>query len=260
MFTRAFTSLFVVLISSGSAFARSPIVVSDIDDTVRITNVLDFDEATRNLVLSRRVFPGMAKLYSFMARETGSLVFLSGTPKFLEPIVEDVLRENGFPPARLYLWDLLPRPRTLGDFKRERLEDLDRASPERTLLLVGDDAQKDPEIFSRFSLENPGSVQSIYIHRIVGRVAPSGVKTYHTAFEIALREFSEGRISESEAREVGIEVLTSDSQLVFPDFAECPREVVYPTSSVIQSSSSLQSLIHMSRKHWSRFCADRHKE
>src|SRR5689334_16285976 len=78
-------------------------LISDIDDTAKITNVLDRKESAWNALFSEATFSGMETLYRWMARESGvpsgsriaPLVFLSGSPTVLRNHLERTFKEAG---------------------------------------------------------------------------------------------------------------------------------------------------------------------
>lgn len=259
MVKKIFLLIFLALSAHPSlpAFASGPasLIISDVDDTVKLSNVPNTGDSVLR-VFGEEVFPGMKTLYSVMAWERDSLVFLSGGPTFLEHHVREVLDENGFSGYQLLLRDIFVSGGAWSH-KTARLRELSAASPARPFILIGDDGEKDPEIFSAFSAAQPGKVHAIYIHRVRGRKISAGEIGYHTAFEIALSEVKAGRMTTVEAAEVGRTVLSADPELVFPEFAECPSEIIYPMSPEIRRSVVLLDLIANNRSRWASYCAER---
>jgi hypothetical protein len=90
-------------------------------------------------------------------------------------------------------------------------------------LLVGDDTEMDPEVYSEFAAPRPNQVLAIYIHRITGRPVPAGSFEFVTAYDIALHEYEARRLSEEQAAIVGNVVLASRYSSFLPDFQACPN-------------------------------------
>ena len=247
----------LILSSLAHASDRSPLIISDVDDTVKIANVPHTIPAIANGLFSKRIFPGMSVLYGIIAREPESMIFLSGGPTLLEHHVREELDEGGFPQYRLFLRNVFKKGNNASVHKRARLEELNWEMPETPFILIGDDGEKDPEILSGFATAHPGKVPAIYIHRIRARLIPPGITPFNTAFEIALNEFKAGRMTVGEAAEVGKIVLGAKGKRVFPKFVECPKTISYPTSSEIEHSVILQYLIAKNRARWSAYCASR---
>jgi phosphatidate phosphatase APP1 len=256
MIARIFTTFLLFSLSAGAA-DRAPLLVSDVDDTVKIADVPHKGPAIVNGLFGEGIFGGMAPLYTVMAKEPDSLIFLSGGPTLLYGHAKDELTDVDFPPFQLILRDVFKKGNSVPVHKRARLEELLAANPDRTFILVGDDGQADPETLSGFADAHPGKVLAVYIHRILARKVPASVTTYNTAFELALHEFAAGRITEADAAEVGHAVLATKAKRIFPDFVECPRTIAYPTSSEIEASSELKALIVENQTQWSSLCAGR---
>jgi len=184
--------------------APSVLLISDVDDTVKITHVTRrFRAAVRGLV-RRSVYGGMAVLYREMNPE---LVFLSASPLFLEGRVRRTLVERGgFPTASIVLRDWWSE-RDVAAFKQAQIDRFCRASS-LPVVLVGDDTERDPEVFlAAASRQELGRVVAIYIRQNTGRPLPAGVVPFRTAFDIALREQLAGRLSVASAVRVGETVL-----------------------------------------------------
>src|SRR5262249_24774087 len=80
-------------------------VISDIDDTIKITNVRDRAATLRNTFLEPfPPVPGMVELYQNWARQ-GSVNFfyVSASPWQLFLPLRDFIRSNGFPAGAFYL-------------------------------------------------------------------------------------------------------------------------------------------------------------
>src|SRR4051812_36926297 len=77
-------------------------IISDIDDTVKLTNVLDHDTLLQNAALGRGIFLGMPELYQALQESSralggeGRLTFLSGAPRALENPVRYLFEAHHF--------------------------------------------------------------------------------------------------------------------------------------------------------------------
>jgi len=153
------------------------LVVSDLDDTLVVTNVasrrrtlaatfLD-DETTQPPV------PGMAAFLRCLREGKASpppLAIVSGSPVQLGPRIEAFVARNGFPPAALYLRNL--GRKTLSGYKEPVLATL-RARFAQPLVLVGDSGEKDPEVYRAVAAAEPGRVLRIYVRRAPGMPVPA---------------------------------------------------------------------------------------
>src|SRR4051794_21515389 len=82
------------------AAADSFILVSDVDDTVKVTNVQNLHAAAKHAVASDLVFAGMPELYrELLGKDSPAerLEFLSGSPGILSHKVTELLDNSDFP-------------------------------------------------------------------------------------------------------------------------------------------------------------------
>ena len=153
-------------------------IVSDIDDTVMVTWAPRLLLAIWNtLVLhenARRPVPGMAQLYRrLLDEQPGSpLLYLSTGAWNAAPALGRFLRRHGFPAGPLLLTDWGPTAtgwfRRGAQHKREELSRLTREFPDIRWLLIGDDGQRDPEVYAELAESRPDRVRAVAIRRLSG--------------------------------------------------------------------------------------------
>jgi hypothetical protein len=180
------------------------LLISDVDDTVKITHVTRRLRAAVRGLVRRSVYGGMAVLYREM---NPALVFISASPLFLEGRLRRTLvQRGGFPAARFVLRDWWSE-RDVAAFKQAHIEASCRTC-NLPVVLVGDDTERDPEVFlNAASRQTGGRVVAIYIRQNLGRPLPGGVIPFRSAFDIALKEHLEGRLSVPSSLRVGKAVL-----------------------------------------------------
>ncbi|MFZ5445418.1 MAG: phosphatidate phosphatase App1 family protein [Myxococcota bacterium] len=147
-------------------------VVSDFDDTLAVTNVIQTKGLVKAALLQdekdQPVVEGMAAFYGCLeadkvARPAFALV--SGSPVQYVHRVRDFLTAHRFPPFGIYLRDL--GPGTLSDYKQPVIRALLDGVP-NAVVLVGDSGEHDPEVYAQLRAEYPTRVKAIYI-RNAGR-------------------------------------------------------------------------------------------
>lgn len=154
----------VHVLPPGAAF----LLVSDLDDTVAVTNVASARRTLATTFLedaeTQPAVPGMAGLYRCLVEASGAGAFavVSGTPVQLAPRVVRFLGKNGFPPAAPYLRNL--GPRTRHGYKEPVLARLAERFP-LPLVLVGDSGERDPEVYGALRDARPERVRAIYVRR-----------------------------------------------------------------------------------------------
>ena len=151
-------------------------VVSDIDDTIKDSRVLDRSELLANTFLRPyRPLAGMAELYRRWASNGASVHYVSASPWQLYPALFDFLDAEGFPSGSVHLrslrlkgrsaLDLLAAP---ADFKSPVIEGLMRSYPDRRFVLVGDTGEQDPSIYAGLARRFPQQVARILLRQVEG--------------------------------------------------------------------------------------------
>lgn len=164
-------------------------VISDIDDTIKITEVMDRNATLRNTFL--RPFepvPGMAEAYQHWAQTPEMhFCFVSASPWQLYAPLADFVRVSGFPDGAFVLKEIRVKDKSLfnlfGDpetYKRGAIEPLFERFPQRRFVLVGDSGERDSEIYGTLARRFPEQVTRIYIRDVTGESADA--ERYRRAF------------------------------------------------------------------------------
>jgi phosphatidate phosphatase APP1 len=162
-------------------------VVSDMDDTIKVTDVLNKAEARANtFVRPFRAVPGMAELYRGWASDRPGAVhfhLVSAGPWQFHALLRAFTEaeEAGFPP---FTWDMRcldvtdPRvlvdelikadPDRLQDFKLARIRALIERFPQRRFVLVGDSGERDPEVYAAVLAAFPTRVEAVFVRNVTG--------------------------------------------------------------------------------------------
>lgn len=150
------------------------VVLSDFDDTLAITNVVDAPKLVQAALLqdeaTQPVVPGMADFYRCLRADKPAppgFALVSGSPLQYTTRVARFLGAHGFPFFGLYLRDL--GPDTLHGYKQPILRALLQQLP-NDVVLVGDSGEHDPEVYAEIRREAGPRVRAIYI-RNAGRAA-----------------------------------------------------------------------------------------
>lgn len=151
-------------------------IISDIDDTVIRTMLPRPLIAAWNTFVrhetARHVIPGMARMYrTMLGQRPGAPMFYLSTGAWnTAPTLTRFLRRHGYPPGPLLLTDWGPTNtgwfRSGQQHKQVTLHRLVREFPQLQWLLVGDDGQHDPKIYSDFAMDRPEAVDAIAIREL----------------------------------------------------------------------------------------------
>lgn len=199
-------------------------IVSDLDDTLQITDVADPKEAFLRTLVRRRGFAGMSQLFRAWA-DSGSnrFVLLSGSPNWVIAGTRNFLERENFPSMQIIQRAIL-KERDLVEFKLDNLKSIHRQNPHSRFLLIGDDTQADPEVFLRFQAETGAQVLRIYIRQVRGRVLPNEVIPFTDASEIASLEagdFGQNRLTVAQVQSVYEATSVAKRTHLVPRFVNC---------------------------------------
>jgi phosphatidate phosphatase APP1 len=151
-------------------------LVSDIDDTAVITALpRPFVAAWNTFAVhehARRPVPGMAEFYqAWLAQHPGAPTFYLSTGAWnTHALLARFLTAHGYPAGPLLLTDWGPTNtgffRSGPEHKRTELRRLALDFPHIQWLLVGDDGQHDPLVYTQFASEHPDNVDAIGIREL----------------------------------------------------------------------------------------------
>ena len=152
-------------------------VISDIDDTVKVTNVADKKELLRNTLLREfAAVPGIAEIYRRWERLGTAFHYVSASPWQLSKCLCGFIEAAGLPAGSMHLKLFRLKDSTpLGRLpsrkrsKRRAIEQVMADFPGRRFLLVGDSGERDPEVYAEVARRRPEQVTGIAIRSVEGR-------------------------------------------------------------------------------------------
>jgi len=150
-------------------------VVSDFDDTIKITEVQNRHAMLRNTFLREFVpVPGMAEFYQALARSNhAQFHYVSASPWQLYEPLSDFVNVHGFPRGTFALKEFRWKNRTFlslssspEKYKPGVIEPLLKRFPQRRFILIGDSGERDPEIYAALARKFPRQIIRIYIRDV----------------------------------------------------------------------------------------------
>lgn len=151
-------------------------VISDIDDTIKLTDVRD----TKNLIHNTfskeyQSIPGMAELYRYLSAKGAAFHYVSSSPWQLYRPLSNFLQKERFPQGTLHLFNYRVSVRNVMDIfksgiskKSLPIERLLQDFPGRTFILIGDSGEQDVELYMQMAERFPGQIIKILIRDIDG--------------------------------------------------------------------------------------------
>ena len=174
--TREFSGEVLLLEETGLS------VISDIDDTIKITEVRDRKATLRNTFAREfRPVPGMADFYQRLAKErSATFHYISASPWQLYEPLADFVQANKFAAGTFSLKEFRWKNRTAlslfadpEKYKPTVIEPLLKQFPKRRFILIGDSGERDPEIYAALARKFPEQIERIYIRDVTHEAADS---------------------------------------------------------------------------------------
>lgn len=178
-------------------------IISDIDDTVLVSNITHFLAKLRLMLLKdsteRSPFPGIAAFLRALCngyddRFSNPLFYVSGSEWNLFDLLVHFFRYHNIPEGPLFLRDKGTRfdkpdaAPTEKEYKHDQICRILDTYPRLQFICIGDSGQHDPEIYAQVVREYPGRILGVYIrdvsdkerdeevHRIAEEVRKNGTE------------------------------------------------------------------------------------
>jgi phosphatidate phosphatase APP1 len=162
--------------------ASSCLFISDIDDTVLVTDVAKILKMIATTLfgnaLTRQLFPGTAALYQALQHgpdpaidQNNLLAYASSSPYKLHALLYLIFKENQLPVGPFFMtdWGLAEDQwlsRSHRDHKVDSIRQVIKWYPGRPVVLIGDSGQKDTSIYIETALAFPGVIRQILIRKV----------------------------------------------------------------------------------------------
>ncbi len=155
-------------------------VISDLDDTVIQSRIANFLQAVRTVMLgnarTRLPFPGVAAFYQALEKggdgtHNNPIFYVSSSPWNIYDIISDFMEIQRIPAGPILLrdWDVeisALSSRRLKTHKEPLIREIMDLYPTMPFILIGDNSQRDPEIYRSILDSYPGRVPAIYIRNV----------------------------------------------------------------------------------------------
>ena len=169
-------------------------VVSDIDDTIKVTEVRNKEALVKNTFCRPfKATDGMAAMYQRWAEQGAVFHYVSASPWQLYPDLESFRKDAGYPAGTFHLrelrlkdWSAIQFFAHAKHFKPEAIGGLFLRYPQRKFILVGDSGEHDPEIYGALARSHPDQVAKILIRNVTQEGA--NAERYQAAFQGVAKE------------------------------------------------------------------------
>lgn len=233
----------VLTLSLVSQFALAKIlVISDIDDTIKVSHVLSKQGAASSFLDERSRFAGMSELYRLLKKSHKDIEFhyVSLAPKFLmSDKHESFLDENDFPVTKLHM---NPGVTQDPDLKQKVIRKLLADKKPQLVIYFGDNGQFDTVVYDQMVREFPKIPSVSYIREAYSSKGESQyptkegqigfVTTVELAIDLIQKNILPAKAYASIEREVYRRIKRDDfegetfGKMVFPWWQDC-RDFVW---------------------------------
>jgi phosphatidate phosphatase APP1 len=174
-------------------------VISDIDDTIVVSHAYRFRKkiwtALSKNTVTRKPNKILAKFYNKLHQNKTPFFYVSSSERNLYEFWSHFMKTNNFPLGPLLLkelkygiTDLIFSGKGKHHHKYDKISQLLKFYPFLNFVLVGDNGQKDEQIYHRIVLDFPGRINSVFIvpskHKRMNKKIVADYKKHHVNFFI----------------------------------------------------------------------------
>ncbi len=154
-----------------------------------------------------------------------ALHVVSAGPKFIKSRVSTLLRKHKIQHDGIHM-RAIPGKEGKLEFKVRIISEI-MSKTENDIILMGDDVDLDPEVYTEVMNKYPERIVGAYIHTVKNREISEKFTRYYTSLDLALQENIAGRL-DNESVSAVIEPMLKETKLsrIIPKFADCPTTSV----------------------------------
>ncbi|GAB4414291.1 MAG: hypothetical protein OHK0056_21000 [Bacteriovoracaceae bacterium] len=181
MKTTKFFTLAYLLLSSFNAWSKG-IVISDIDDTLKMSHVTKTSGMAARAFMTSITFKGMPELMQEISKSNkfSSFYYVSSAPeKLMKKSHSKFITSNNYPLGML----ILRTNETSETHKLNTIRNILEKEQPQEVLLFGDNGELDSEIYEQIESEFPNIKFTIFIHHVYDKNAQAGQHSFTTAVE-----------------------------------------------------------------------------
>ena len=214
-------SIFITIASIPSVDAF--MVVSDVDDTIKLTNSGSTFGSTWSGLFIKSAFLGMPAVYQSWKAEGAKIYFVTGSPPIVGKNMHAMMKHNKVPYISITFRSNMSEDTV--KYKMRAISKLFDRHPEEQVVLIGDDVTVDHDVFKLLNEKYPGRVLAMYVHQVKKRGYHEGQIPWVTAFDVAVSESDSSRVKGILTDGVRNIIIRGDKKKLFPSYAWCPKDL-----------------------------------
>ncbi|KAI8636613.1 hypothetical protein BD408DRAFT_425891 [Parasitella parasitica] len=156
-------------------------IISDIDDTIKVTNILDGKDAILQNTFFKTAIevPHMSEVFRSWISEGAHVHYVSNSPWQVYPALSEFISNKQFPQGSMHLRAVSTQELIRGKPGKHKLgtiPEILQDFPHRKFILVGDSGEIDPEIYQEIYNKYPDQIIKIFIHDVTSQRAKDADK------------------------------------------------------------------------------------
>ncbi|CAO3592535.1 unnamed protein product [Absidia cylindrospora] len=213
-------------------------VISDIDDTIKVTDILD----GRDMILQNTFFrkakqvSGMSNVYQSWFSEGVAIHYVSNSPWQVYPALQEFLQDNQFPQGSIHLRLVSTQSLILGKPGKHKLDTIASILedfPQRKFILIGDSGEIDPEIYAKIYHQYPDQIVKILIHDVTSERAIHADRqaaSQPDGFYDSIKKFMAGEVASTSPRPSRVNTSSEKAMdaMLNPEIHEDQHQIMDP--------------------------------
>jgi phosphatidate phosphatase APP1 len=156
-------------------------IISDIDDTILVSYTADFFKRIATILFTspgkRKVIDFTQKLFQEIKKYDTRVFYVSKSESNLFAMLTSFIEHNKLPKGKLILTPYLSisqlfHPKKGVNYKLDNIKFILNNTKTKKYVLIGDDSQKDMEVYNQIATEFPERILKIYIRQTKRKILP----------------------------------------------------------------------------------------
>ena len=203
---------------------EKPYIISGFDDVLRQAENTGLIKSAIKIFEVDATFSGMSELYVSLSMNqlNPKFTLVSGISTWFDGRIENFLTKSKFPTRQMYLRNWLTEW-SIENFKIDKMQKILIDHPDQKFIVIFDNSQASLILAKQIQKKFSGKILAIYLHQVIEKDIPAGAVKYYSAFDIALNEYKNQRMSIEEVNSVA-KAITNEkhTDMLFPNYAVCP--------------------------------------